>query len=82
MILALATRCQELQRLEVNSMCGESLASQLTDSWLEQVVRGCPQLILLDLGKTMKWWRPNISEAAISEATSLRQELRILLRKY
>jgi hypothetical protein len=81
MILALASRCPELLRLEVNAMYGDGLDSQLTDSWLEQLVRGCPQLILLDLGKTMKWWKPAISEAAISEATSLRQELRILFRK-
>jgi hypothetical protein len=82
MILELATRCPELLRLEVNAMYGDSLDSQLTDSWLEQLVRGCPQLIYLDLGKTTEWWRPNISEAAISEATSLRQELRILFSKY
>jgi hypothetical protein len=82
MILALATHCPDLQRLDVNAMYGDGLDSQLTDSWLEQVVRGCPQLILLDLGKTTEWWRPDISEAAILEATSLRQELRILLNKY
>jgi hypothetical protein len=81
MILALATRCPALLRLEVNSKYGDSLASQLTDSWLEQLVRGCPQLISLDLGKTTEWWRPDISEAAILEATSLRQELRILFSK-
>ncbi len=81
MILELATRCPELLRLEVNAVYGDGL-DQLTDSWLEQLVRGCPQLILLDLGKTMKWWRPKISEAAILEATSLRQELRILFSKY
>ncbi len=61
-------------------MYGDGL-DQLTDSWLEQLVRGCPHLILLDLGKTMKWWKPAISEAAIYEATSLRQELRILFSK-
>jgi hypothetical protein len=82
MILELATRCPELRRLEVNSKYGERLDSQLTDSWLEDVVRGCPQLICLDLGKKTEWWKPAISEAAILEATSLRQELRILISKY
>ena len=69
-----------LARREGRTLCGE-LASELTDSWLGEVVRGCPQLTCLDLGEEDVNWEPAISQEAILEATSLRPELRILLRE-
>jgi hypothetical protein len=69
-----------LARQQGRALAGK-LGSELTDSWLGEVVRGCPQLTCLDLGEEDVNWEPTISQAAILEAISLRPELRIFLRK-
>ncbi len=67
-------------RREGRTLCGK-LASELTDSWLGEVVRVCPQLTCLDLGEEDVNWEPAISQEAILQAISLRPELRIFLRE-
>jgi hypothetical protein len=52
----LTSHCPELQRLEVRSRDGKKvlLLSDLTDGWLEAVLRSmscCPEIAWLELGK-------------------------------
>jgi len=83
-LLALVRRCPELQRLEVKAggHGGQQLSRQLTDSWLEEVMRSCPRLTCLDLEDAEnEWWNPAISEAAVLKAIRQRPKLRILYSK-
>jgi hypothetical protein len=83
-LLVLVRRCPELQRLEVKAggHGGDQLSRQLTDSWLEEVVRCCPLLTCLNLEDAENaWWKPAISEAAVLKVIRQRPHLRILYSK-
>ena len=77
-ILELASQCCELQRLQLTSSRSIRLAAKVTDSWLEKVVRCCPQLNCLDLGKESESWKLLILKPAVLKATCQRPHLQIL----
>jgi hypothetical protein len=69
-VLELACRCPELQRLEIT--VSEYPVSQLTDWWMEEVLRCCPQLVSWKLDDTA------FSKKTILKAVKQRPQLRFI----
>jgi hypothetical protein len=65
-VLELACRCPELQRLEI------TVSGQLTDWWMEEVLRCCPQLVSWKLDDSA------FSKEAIRKAVRQRPQLRFI----